>query len=165
MIAFRTPISVSAPHTYLSTRPFLPSHSTLSNTFRTRFTKAIRMVGGKLLSWPAPPLEWVGHIGGVTCMSYSPNGRQIVSGSRDRTIRIWDAEIGAIIGEPLNGHTNVVWSVAYSPNGRHIISGSDDMTIRIWDAETGAAIGCPLEGHSWGVLSVAYSPDGRHIIS
>jgi WD40 repeat protein len=66
----------------------------------------------------------------------------------DKTIRIWDAETGAAVGKPLEGHTDCVWSVAYSPDGQHIISGSDDKTIRIWDAETGAAVGKPLEGHT-----------------
>ena len=72
------------------------------------------------------------------------------------TIRIWDAEIGAVIGEPLNGHTGVVWSVAYSPDGRHIISGSDDKTIRIWDVATNAVVGRPLEGEIASVLSIAF---------
>jgi WD40 repeat protein len=138
IIAFRTPVSVSAPHTYLSTRPFLPLGSTLSNTFSTRFTKAIKMVRGRLSSWPAPPLLWIGHADAITCMCYSPNGRQITSGSDDNTIRIWDAETGTISGEPLEGHTSAVWSVAYSPDGRNIVSGSWDNTIRVWDAETGA---------------------------
>jgi len=159
IIAFRTPISISTPHTYLSTRPFLPLHSTLSDTFSTRFTKAMRVVGGGLLSWPAPPLSWIGHTGGINCICYSPNGRHIISGSDDTTIRIWDAETGVISGEPLKGHTMSVSSVAYSPDGRRIISGSEDKTIRIWDAETGAAVGKPLEGHSEYVSSVAYSPD------
>jgi WD40 repeat protein len=56
---------------------------------------------------------------------------------RHRTIRMWDAETGAAVGKPLEGHTDSVRSVAYSPDGRHIISGSDDHTIRMWDAETG----------------------------
>ena len=123
------------------------------------------MVRGKLSSWPALPLGWIGHNSSVLCISYSPNGRQVISGSSDRTIRIWDTETGSVIGEPLQGHTASVWSVAYSPDGRHIISGSFDKTIRIWDAETGAAVGNPLEGHTDTVWSVAYSPDGRHIIS
>jgi WD40 repeat protein len=69
------------------------------------------------------------------------------------TIRIWDVETGAGVGNPLKGHTSYVKSVAYSPDGRHIISGSDDMTIRIWDAETGAPVGRPLEGH-YGTVSL-----------
>ena len=101
----------------------------------------------------------------VNSVAYSPGGRHIISGSSDRTIRIWDAETGAIVGNPLNGHTDWVWSVACSPNGRHIISGSRDRTIRIWDAETGAAVGNPLERNTLLVWSVAYSPDVPHIIS
>src|SRR5258706_12047398 len=80
-------------------------------------------------------------------------------------IQIWDAEIGAIVGEPLSGHNGWVTSAAYSPDGLHIISGSSDSTIRIWDAETGAPVGDPLEGHTDSVWSVACSPNGRHIIS
>ena len=85
--------------------------------------------------------------------------------SGDKTIRIWDAETGAAVGKPLEGHSLYVSSVAYSPDGWFIISGSHDRTIRIWNAETGAAVGKPLEGHSWSVSSVAYSPDGPHLIS
>ncbi len=79
---------------------------------------------------------------------YSPNGAQVVTGSSNKTIRIWDVESGATIGEPLMGHNREVYSVAYSPDGQNIISGSDDSTIRIWDAETGAPVGDPLEGHT-----------------
>ena len=54
-------------------------------------------------------------------MCYSPNGTRIVTGSGDRTIRIWDAESGAVVGEHLTGHNGVVRSVAYSPDGQRII--------------------------------------------
>jgi len=101
----------------------------------------------------------------VRSVAYSPDGQHIISGSEDSTIRIWDAETGAPVGNPLEGHIGLVESVAYSPDGRHIISGSFDRTIRIWDAETGAPASDPLEGHTGSVGSVAYSPDGRHIIS
>src|SRR5258706_6995 len=127
--------------------------------FSSEFTRAINIRVGKLSSWPAPPLEWTGHTRPIQSMCYSPDGTRVVSGSDDKTIRIWDAESGTVIGEPLTGHTQEVNSVAYSPNGRHIISGSDDSTIRIWDAETGTAVGNPLEGHARPVLSIAYSPD------
>jgi len=101
----------------------------------------------------------------VRSVAYSPDGRHIISGSFDRTIRIWDADTGAAVSRPLEGHTDSVWSVASSPDGRQIISGSSDRTIRIWDAETGATAGKPPGGHTYSVQSVAYSSDGKHIVS
>src|SRR5258707_127059 len=165
LIAFHTPISFSTPHVYISTRPFLPSQSPLSRMFSSEFTRAISIRVGKLSSWPALPLEWTGHTRPIRSVCYSPDGTRVVSGSDDKTIRIWDAESGTVIGEPVMGHTEGVNSVAYSPDGRHIISGSSDCTIRIWDAENGTVVGNPLDGHTDWVQSVAYSPNGRHIIS
>ena len=103
---------------------------------------------GSQPSWPAPPVRWTGHTGYIWSAVYSSNGARIVTGSVDTTIRIWDAESGATVGEPLTGHNGAVHSVAYSPDGQHIISGSSDRTIQIWDAETGAPVGDPLEGHT-----------------
>ena len=97
--------------------------------FNREFTRGIKMRVGNLSSWPASASEWTGHAGPVLSMSYSLNGAHIVTGSSDKTIRIWDAESGGVIGEPLTGHTEVVRSVAYSPDGCHIISGSIDSTI------------------------------------
>jgi WD40 repeat protein len=88
-----------------------------------------------------------------------------VSGSSDKTIRLWDAETGDAITKPLKGHTNKVNSVAFSPDGFRIVSGSLDSTIRLWDADTGEAISKPLRGHSSSVYSVAFSPDGSRIVS
>ncbi len=98
-------------------------------------------------------------------VAYSPDGRHIISGSDDCTIRIWSAETGAPVGCPLEGHTHSLESVVYSPDGQHIISGSDDCTIRIWGAEAHTAAGTPLGEHTRSVHSIAYSPDGKHIVS
>ena len=81
------------------------------------------------------------------------------------TIRIWDAETGAPVGRPLEGHTDFALDVVYSPNGQHIISTSSDHTIRIWDANTGAEIGKPLNAHNDDVMSIACSSDGLRIVS
>ena len=72
LIYFHTPISISAPHIYISTRPFLPSQSHLSRTFSREFTSGIKVRVGNQSSWPAPPLEWTGHAGGVYSVGYSP---------------------------------------------------------------------------------------------
>jgi len=109
------------------------------------------------------PLE--GHTDVVLSVAYSSDGRHIISGSRDSTIRIWDAKTGTAVGQSLKGHTMGVKTVTYSPNGRHIVSGSKDCTIRIWDAKTGTPAGNSLDGHTGSVNSVAYSPSGDNIIS
>jgi WD40 repeat protein len=56
-----------------------------------------------------------------------------VSGSYDKTVRIWDASTGAELNV-LKGHTSWVNSVAISRDGMRIVSGSYDKTVRIWDA-------------------------------
>ena len=106
-----------------------------------------------------------GHTDEVYSASFSPDGKRIVSASVDKTVRIWDAENGRQIGQPLNGHTEMVLSASFSPDGKRIVSASWDNTIRIWDAETGRQIGQPLEGHTGYVSSASFSPDGKRIVS
>ena len=89
-----------------------------------------------------------GHTGYIWSVAFSPDGSRIVSGSSDTTLRLWDADSGQQIGEPLSGHTGTVLSVAFSPDGSRIVSGSDDTTLRLWDADSGQQIGEPLSGHT-----------------
>ena len=91
--------------------------------------------------------------------------KRIVSGSLDRTVRLWDAGSGQPIGQPLLGHTDGVRAVAFSPDGKRIVSGSLDRTVRVWDAVTGQALGQPVTGQTDAVFSVAFSPDGARIVS
>ena len=96
---------------------------------------------------------------------FSPDGKQVVSGSYDGSVRIWDATTGMEL-KVLNGHSGWVHSVAYSPDGTHIVSASFDNSIRIWDALTGEQLQILKgQGHTNWVHSVAYSPDGTHIVS
>ena len=105
------------------------------------------------------------HKGRVCGVALTKDGRTIVSGSGDRTIRLWDVASRSPIGEPLYGHEDMVMSVAVSQEGRMVVSGSDDKTIRLWDAESGSAFGEPLRGHNGGVKSVAISKDGGTVVS
>jgi WD40 repeat protein len=105
----------------------------------------------------------LGHANSLSSIAYSPDGRQIISGSQDRTIKLWDVVTGREI-RTFSGHTNSVVSVAFSPDGRQIVSGSFDRTIKLWDVVTGREIST-FSGHSHLVYSVAFSPDGRQIVS
>ena len=85
-----------------------------------------------------------GHSDWVSSVTFSPDGRHIVSGSCDRTVRVWDAQTGQNVMDILKGHDHYVTFVAFSPDGRYIFSGSDDKTVRVWDAQTGQIIMDPF---------------------
>jgi WD40 repeat protein len=99
----------------------------------------------------------------VNSVAFSWDGLCAISGSDDKTIRIWDVSTGKQL-QQLDGHNNWVRSVAFSSDGSHAISGSDDRTIRIWDISTGKQLQ-QLDGHDNGVNSVALLSDGSHAIS
>jgi len=88
-----------------------------------------------------------------------------LSGSGDKTIRLWNAKTGEQLQAPFEAHEGWVRSVAFSPDGKCIVSGSDDKTIRLWDAETGEQLQPPFKGHEDWITSVAFSPDGKCIVS
>jgi WD40 repeat protein len=118
---------------------------------------------------------FTGHIWGVLSVAFSPDGRHIVSGSEDRTVRLWDAWDVKAPSRVLRGHDDVVTSVMYSLDGEHIASGSLDMTVRVWNAKatdvvtmyqdarledggTGAAVSSDSSiAHDW---ENKYNPDG-----
>ncbi len=104
-----------------------------------------------------------GHGDRVYSASYSPDGTHVVTGSYDKTARIWDAHTGAQL-TILSGHGAGVASAAYSPDGLRVVTASFDKTARIWDAHTGAQLAV-LSGHGDFVLSAVYSPDGTRIVT
>jgi WD40 repeat protein/serine/threonine protein kinase/tetratricopeptide (TPR) repeat protein len=104
-----------------------------------------------------------GHTGHVLSVAFSPDGKWILSGSVDKTVKKWDAQTCREL-LTFRGHTLPVLSVALSPDGKRIVSGSADKTLKIWDAETGQVIRT-LEGHAAPVACVGISPDGKRFVS
>ena len=76
------------------------------------------------------------------------DGRRALSGSDDRTLRLWDLETGAELRR-FEGHEDWVTSVTVLADGRRALSGSEDKTLRLWDLETGAELR-RFEGHERG---------------
>ncbi len=102
-----------------------------------------------------------GHSGRVNAVAVTSDGRTALSGSEDRTLRVWSLAIAE--AWPLEGHTGGVNAVAVTPDGRTALSGSEDHNVHVWDLGTREAR--TLTGHSGGVNAVAVTPDGRTALS
>jgi serine/threonine protein kinase len=108
-------------------------------------------------------LSYREHLDYVAALAWSPDGRQIATGSADTTMRVWDATTGRTIVTCI-GHTAGVQSLAWSPDGKLLVSGSDDQTARVWDVHSGKQV-LNYQGHTDHVEVVAWSPDGTRIAS
>ena len=89
-------------------------------------------------------------------VAFSPDGTRIVTGSGDKTAKVWDARTGTLLLE-LKGHTGEVWSVRFSPDGTRIVTGSADRTAKVWDARTGTPPARAQGAHGLG-LERAFQP-------
>jgi hypothetical protein len=114
-------------------------------TRHTHFVSWIQALIKTGISWPHAQTR---HTDSVSAVAVSPDGRFIVSGSHDRTVKVWDAQSGALL-RSLEGHTDSVSAVTVSPDGRFIVSGGSlDGSVQVWDAQSGALLRS-LVGHTY----------------
>ena len=119
---------------------------------------ALVQAAGKL-----PIREFSGHNDEIRSVAYSPDGKYVLTGSVDTTVKLWEAATGKEI-YTLQGHTGEITDVAFSPNSLYALTGSTDHTARLWNISTGQEV-FTLKGHADEVLSVAFSPDGNYILT
>jgi len=108
-------------------------------------------------------MRYHGHTEPVTCGCFSPDDRLVVTGGRDRTLRIWDRTSGEEIAV-LAGHTDIIADCAFSPNGDLVASASWDNTVRVWDVPSGHER-MTLTGHTLSCRACAFTADGGAVVS
>ena len=106
---------------------------------------------------------FAGHSGAVRSVRLSPDGRWALSGSRDRTVRLWEVATGRCV-QTFEGHADDVTSVSFGPDGRSALSASLDKTLRLWEVSTGHCVRA-FEGHKAFVDSACQSLDGQWALS
>jgi WD40 repeat protein len=97
----------------------------------------------------------------VTGLVYSRDGRYLVSGRRDGTIKVWETT-GWRVVHVLQGHASEIARVTISPDGKQLASASMDRSVKVWDLESGAEQQT-MRGEGGSVNGVAFSGDGQKL--
>ena len=95
--------------------------------------------------------------------AFSPDGTKVVTTSRDRTARVWDAATGKTLAV-LKGHEDEIQGVMFSADGKRVLTWSQDGTARLWNAATGKVLHL-FKGHEGRLSSAGLSPDGRRVLT
>ncbi|KAG2743650.1 WD40 repeat-like protein [Suillus brevipes Sb2] len=118
---------------------------------------------------PRVKMTLKGHEERVNDVAFIHGTRLFVSGSDDKSLRVWDLDTGNQVGEPLLGHDAKVWIIAASPDGRWIVSGADNGSILVWEVATNKTVlkrmPVSFKGHGSFLWSVVFAPDSKTFAS
>lgn len=138
----------------------------------THFAAAGSDPHGEVKIWNAESGQRVqsiaGHQNSALSVTFSKDGRRLLSTSYDNTARLWEVASGSEL-RSFDGHSWWVWSAAFSPDETEVATASQDGTVRLWQvtkpAEGEAAPPKVFTGHRGPVFAVAFSHDGKLVAS
>ncbi|KAG2342511.1 hypothetical protein BDR05DRAFT_348619 [Suillus weaverae] len=113
----------------------------------------------QLIPSTRPLRTFEGHEETVRAVAVFPDKRRMVTGSKDKTLRLWDLETGVVL-KKMEGHSSGVWAVAVSRGGQIIASGDENGELIAWHGETGESLTQPIKAHSRIITSLDFSLDG-----
>jgi WD40 repeat protein len=103
------------------------------------------------------------HKSPVNSAAFSPDGRQLLTGSDDQTARLWDAWTGEAIGSPFL-HPSPVVHVALSSDGQLAAAAMATGQVQLWKVPAGERVASPL-GHGSRIAHLLFSPSGRQLLT
>jgi len=106
---------------------------------------------------------FVGHMGAVRCVRFSPDGNTLLSGSHDNTVKLWDVASVQCLGT-LRGHAGWVRACSFSADGKSVLSAGFDHNAKIWNVDEYEEVRT-LVGHEDVLLAASFSPDGSQVVT
>ncbi len=104
-----------------------------------------------------------GHNAAVKAIDISPNGKYLVTGSRDKSAKLWDKVSGKEL-RTFTGHGHTINGICFSKDGKYIATSSADNTAKLWEVSTGKEVfSTPTEAKY--MTDVTLSPNGKFLIS
>ncbi len=107
-------------------------------------------------------LVLAGHASGVPVVAFSPDGKLLASGSKDKTVALWDTQTGRAL-PTLPALTHYVQALAFSPDGQVLATGDYHRGLRLWDVATRTELEAPGRPPGEFLYAVAFSPDGQYL--